>query len=100
HVPEIQMHRTYLQSAQALHQQQYHFDIAVHAAVTENLRSYLQRTARPPQPVGTRVQDGTDVTQPARRIARHAAGIDARHLRRQVGAYAHQASGNLIDELE
>lgn len=68
--------------------------------MAEQLGAHLDRVARPGDALGPGVQDAADVAEPRGRLTAQAVGIDARHLRGDVGANAHQPTGELVGELE
>ena len=64
------------------------------------LGTELQRLPRGLQPCRTCMQHRPAITQPREPLAVQQVGIDARHLRRGVGAHAERAAAQLVDQLE
>ena len=77
-----------------------HFQIGLQPGVAVDLGAELQRFARALRTVGARVQHGAAIAQPRHALAVEQVRIDARHLRRGVGAQPERAAGQLIDQLE
>ena len=97
---EIDARRREIGQCQRVSQQTDDFDVGLNAGVTIEFGSDLQRLARCGQAVGTRMQHIGAVAQARDTSAIEQVCVDARHLRRDVGAHAHHASRELVDHLE
>ena len=68
--------------------------------MTVQFRANLQRLARHVQPGRQRMQHRAAIRQPRHTVAIEQVRVDARRLRRDVGANTHGAARQLIDQLE
>jgi hypothetical protein len=68
--------------------------------VAVELGADLDRLAHLGHARGDRVQDAAAIAKPRHALAVEQVRVDARDLRRVVGAHAHHAAGELVDQLE
>ena len=85
---------------QAVERQALHLDVGFEPGVAVDLGAELQRLARRMRAVGPGVQHRAAVAQARHARAVEQVRVDARDLRRGVGAQAHAAAGQLVDQLE
>ena len=76
------------------------FGVRLGVARAEQLRAREQRHARFEHAGRIRVHDGAGIAESSRAVAAQAGRIDARRLRRHVGANAEHAAAALIDHAE
>ena len=74
--------------------------VAFDAGVAVDLGADLQRLARGIQAARAGVQHAAAIAQARDALAVQQMRVDARHLRRDVGAHAHHAAGELVHQLE
>ena len=89
-----------MRRAQAIQRQREHFQIGLAPRVAVDFGAELQRLARGVRALGPGVQHRAAVAKPRDRLAPQQVRIDARHLRRGVGANAERAARQLVDQLE
>ena len=99
-VPEIEMHVAHSGERERLQHEADHLAVALDAGVPVELRAHLHRRARAREAIGQRVQHGADVAKPHRLLSAERLRVDARDLRRHVGAHPHHPAGQLIRQLE
>jgi hypothetical protein len=75
-------------------------EVGLGAGVPVDLGADLDRLARRLRPSRARVQDAAAVAQARDACAVEQVRVDARHLRRDVGAHAHHPAGELVHQLE
>ena len=85
---------------QALEHQVEDLEVGLEAGVAVDLGAELQRLARRAGAAGARVQHRPAVAQPGHAAAVQQVRVDARDLRRAVGAQAERAAAQLVDQLE
>jgi hypothetical protein len=85
---------------QRLRQQPNHLGVGLDAGMAIELGADLQRLAGGGQPGRQGMQHAAAIAQARHPPAVEQMGVDAGHLRRDVGAQAHGAAGELIDQLE
>jgi len=90
-------HATHRQPLKHQHQ---NLKVGLDSGLTIQLGTDLDRFTRAMKAIRLGVQHAAGVTQPIHRIGRQQVRIDARHLRRDVGAHAHQPPGQLVNQLE
>ena len=84
-------------AVQRIDHQRDDFGVRLGVVRTEQFRTGQQRHARFEHAGGVRVHDGAGITESSGAVAAQARGIDARGLRRHVGADAQHAAAALID---
>ncbi len=90
----------YVASTQGRSQQTNHLDVGLQPGMAVEFGTDLQGLARGIEAGRQGVQGAAAVAQPGDTLAVQQMRIDARHLRRDVGAQTHAATGELIDQLE
>ena len=85
---------------QAIERQQQHLGVGFEPGVAVDLGAELQRLAGGMRAVGPDVDDRAAIAQPRDTLPVQQVCIDARDLRRGVGAQAHAAPGQLVDQFE
>ena len=86
--------------AQRIERQLLHLEVGLEPGVAVDLGAELQRLARRVRRRRPRVQHRAAIAQARHALAVEQVGVDARHLRRGVGAHAERAAAQLIDQLE
>ena len=76
-----------------------HLQVGLQAGVAEDLGAELQRLTRA-ESAGARMQDRAAVAQPRHTLPIEQVRVDARGLRRGVGAQAQRAAAELVHQLE
>jgi hypothetical protein len=84
----------------ASHSRRMHLEVGALAGLAVELGADLHRLARRAGAGRPRVQHAAAVAQPRLALAVEKVRVDARHLRRDVGAHAHHAARDLVDHLE
>ena len=97
---DVDARRRHLGQAQHLGEQAQDLDVGLDAGVAVELGAELQRLAGASERGRQRVQHAAAVAQARHAAAVEQVGVDARDLRRHVGAHAHAAAGELVDQLE
>ncbi len=97
---EIEMHIADPKQSQRLQHQLLDFQIAFQTAMPIQLGADLQQLAGARQPDRLGVQHAAGIAQPRHALTVEQMRIDARHLRRDVGAQCQGAPAQLIDQLE
>lgn len=88
-MPQRKQHFAHIGNFHAFQHKVYQLDVATDVGKTVHFRPCLQGFAHIRQTVGLRVQHRTGITQPVNPlVGGQKMGIDTRHLRRDVGAYA------------
>ncbi len=87
-------------SVQAVQGQLGDLEVGFQPGMAEDLGAELQRLARRVQPGWPGVQHRAAVAEPGDTFAVEQMGVDARRLRRRVGAQAERAAAQLVDEFE
>ena len=100
HMSDVEMQLADAGKPQRVQHQALHFDVAFNAGMPVDFGADLQRFARAVEPHRQCVQNAAGVAQAIDALAVHQVRIDARHLRRDVGAHAERASRQLVDQFE
>ena len=77
-----------------------HFQVGFQPGVAVDLGAELQRLAGAEGPVDAGVQDWSAIAEPGQALAVQQMRVDARDLRRRVGAQAQAAARQLVNQLE
>jgi hypothetical protein len=97
---EVHVHIRHIGQLQHGQHQADDFDVAARAGIAVQLGAQLDRAARGRQRTRLGMQHAAGVAQAARAFATQGVRIDARHLRRDVGAEAHLPARLRVDDLE
>ena len=99
-VAEVEVHLRHAGGPERLEHEEHDLEIGLDARVAVELATDLQRAACAAGPFGTCAQHGAEVAQAHGTLAPQAPRLDARHLRRHVGADAEHAPRERVRELE
>jgi hypothetical protein len=97
---DIQVGLAHARRRERLHHQALDLDVAFDPGMAVELRADLQRFARAVHAARQRLQHAARIAQARDSLAVEQMGVDACHLRRDVGPHAEHAAGKLVDELE
>ena len=99
HMPEIKA-RGYASLAEHFEKQALDLDVGLDARMAIDLGADLQGLPGGGQPGRQGMQYRAAITQSRHTLAIEKVRVDARHLGRDVGAQAHGATGQLVNQLE
>ncbi len=99
-IAEVERHARDTGDVQRVECEFEHFEVGFEAGMAVDLGAELQRFARSVQAGRTGAQQRPAIAQAGHAAAVEQMRIDARHLRRRVGAHAESAAAQLVDELE
>ncbi len=99
-VAQVETHFGQTRETQRIEHQRLDFEIGFEAGVAVDLGADLDLLAGRVQSARTRVQHVARVTQARHALPVQQMRVDARDLRRNVGAQAERAARQLVDELE
>jgi hypothetical protein len=97
---QVQAHVAEASQGQGTKRQFLDFGVRFQPGVAVNLGADLERFARRMQAGWAGMQHGAGVAQAGHGSAVQQVGVDARHLRRHVGAQAQHAAGDLVHQFE
>jgi len=100
HVADVDARVAHARELERLAQQPQDLQVGLDPRVAVELGAELDRLARRRGPCGTRMQHAAAVAQARHALAVEQMGVDARHLRRDVGAQAHHPARDLVHHLE
>jgi hypothetical protein len=99
-VSDVDAHVARPGDAQGLAKELEHLHVGGDAGLAVHLGADLDRLARRARRRGARVQHAAAVAQARHAFAVEEVRVDARHLRRDIGAHAHHPARQLVDHLE
>src|SRR5712692_1641709 len=99
-VADVEARAAHLRRGERLAQQPLHLEVGLDAAVPEDLGADLDRLARGAGARRPRMQHRAAIAEPRHALAVEEVRVDARDLRRDVGAQTHHPARELVHHLE